>query len=359
MPLSDYLDQLSAFEPTPLPVISLYLNAQADQHGRDNFEPFVRKEFAAVARTFESRSPERRSFEADAERIRAYLKDDVKPSSNGLAIFACAGKDEFFVPVQFDAPIERNQLYVGNQPHLYTLAKISDQYRSYAAVIADTNSARIFVFGMMKTIDRDRIESAKISRTQMGGWSQARYQRHVENYYLKHVKEVVDALDRIVREENIEQIFFAGDEVVIPIIRDQLPAHLSRRVADILRIDVRTPEWQIIDATLEAMREHDAKSDAELVNRLFDQYRAGGLAVVGLQRTLTALDFGQVDRLLLSASMDDIRADTGENTQPFTPAELVARAKQTGAEATFIEDSALLAGVGGVGAMLRFPLYAP
>ena len=108
VPLSDYLDQLSAFEPTPLPVISLYLNAQPDQHGRDNFEPFVRKEFAAVARTFESRSPERRSFEADAERIRAYLKDDVKPSSNGLAIFACAGKDEFFVPVQFDAPIGIN-----------------------------------------------------------------------------------------------------------------------------------------------------------------------------------------------------------------------------------------------------------
>ncbi len=127
VPLSDYLDELSAFEPTPLPVISLYLNAQPDQHGRDNFEPFVRKEFTAVARTFNSRSAERRSFEADAERIRAYLKNEVKPCSNGLAIFACSGKDGFFVPVQLDAPIQRNQLYVGNQPHLYTLAKTSDQ----------------------------------------------------------------------------------------------------------------------------------------------------------------------------------------------------------------------------------------
>jgi hypothetical protein len=38
MPLSEHLDRLAAFEPTTLPVISLYLNTQPDQHGRANFE---------------------------------------------------------------------------------------------------------------------------------------------------------------------------------------------------------------------------------------------------------------------------------------------------------------------------------
>jgi hypothetical protein len=91
VPLSEYLDQLSGFEPAGLPLISLYLNSQPDQHGRDNFEPVVRKEFAAVARTFGSRSPELLSFEGDAERIRTYLKTEVKPSSTGVAILAFAG----------------------------------------------------------------------------------------------------------------------------------------------------------------------------------------------------------------------------------------------------------------------------
>ena len=36
MSLHQLLDQLAAFTPTTLPVLGLYLNAQADQHGRDS-----------------------------------------------------------------------------------------------------------------------------------------------------------------------------------------------------------------------------------------------------------------------------------------------------------------------------------
>ena len=47
MPLNETIDKLADFQPSNLPVISLYLNTQADQHGRDNFDSFVRKEFKA------------------------------------------------------------------------------------------------------------------------------------------------------------------------------------------------------------------------------------------------------------------------------------------------------------------------
>jgi hypothetical protein len=47
MSLNEHLDRMAAFEPVPFPVISLYLNTQADQHGRDNFDSFVRKELSA------------------------------------------------------------------------------------------------------------------------------------------------------------------------------------------------------------------------------------------------------------------------------------------------------------------------
>ena len=92
----NHLDELAAFEPTSFPFISLYLNMQADQHGRDNFESFVRKEFKAKAKSFSSESPELYSFKRDAERIRTYLQQEVRPSANGLAIFASAGADNYF-----------------------------------------------------------------------------------------------------------------------------------------------------------------------------------------------------------------------------------------------------------------------
>ena len=44
--LSAQLDRLAAWDPGPFPVVSLYLNLQADDKGRDNLEPFLRKELS-------------------------------------------------------------------------------------------------------------------------------------------------------------------------------------------------------------------------------------------------------------------------------------------------------------------------
>jgi hypothetical protein len=39
--LDPFLDRLAAFEPTTLPVLSLYLNTSSDQHGRDDYASFL------------------------------------------------------------------------------------------------------------------------------------------------------------------------------------------------------------------------------------------------------------------------------------------------------------------------------
>ena len=375
MSLSEVLDRLASFEPTNLPVISLYLNTQPDQHGRANFGAFVRKEFRARLRTYPLRSPEHQSFERDTERIARYLSEELRPSANGLAIFACAGANDLFEAVQLDAPIDEHRLYVYHQPHLYPLARLYDQYRRYAVLIVDTNAARLFVFGFGEQLDEEQVQNVKVSRTSVGGWSQARYQRHIENYHLHHAKEVVEALERTVRADNVQQIVLGGDEVIIPTLLDKLPPHLSNRVIDVLRLDIKTPEHEILRATLEAMREKDARDDAEKVGRLLDEYRASGLAVVGVHDTLAALANGQVDELFLSASLEEVHDDEeavgrtlvpgapegGHDASPETRTvlladELVTRARQSGARVNFIEDASLLNAVGGVAATLRFRL---
>ena len=60
---------------------------------------------------------------------------------------------------------------------------------------------------------------------------------------------------------------------------------------------------------MEALREHNLQTDAEKVRQLFDEYRAGGLAVVAWKDTVKAIEQGQVDEVLLSASAQEIRTD--------------------------------------------------
>ncbi len=91
--LAEQVDTLAAFALTALPVISLYLNAQTDDHGRDHFASFVKKELHTRARTFASQSEARASFVRDVDKIEKYLATELRPSTNGLALFACAGAD--------------------------------------------------------------------------------------------------------------------------------------------------------------------------------------------------------------------------------------------------------------------------
>src|SRR3954471_1596047 len=129
--INDQLTRLAAFEPSPYPVISLYLNTQPDGRGRDNFQAFIRKELKARSQTYPARSSERGMLERDMERIAAYLENELRPSANGVAIFACdAG--ELFETVQLDAPVDDHWLYIGDQPHLYPLARLVSQYPRYA-----------------------------------------------------------------------------------------------------------------------------------------------------------------------------------------------------------------------------------
>ena len=375
IPLREHLDRLAAFEPTDRPVLSLYLDLRSDQHGRDNYETFLRRALLERGRTLEGDA--RKSFERDADRIREYLQADVPASTNGLAVFACAAADNFFEAVQLDVPLDQHWLFIGSVPHLYPLARLNDQYPRYAALLVDTNSARLFVFGLGRAHGEAHVTNVKTRGNSMGGWSQARYQRHRENFHLHHMKEVVTVLDRVVRDEALSQIVVSCDEVARPLLMEQLPKHLAERVVDVGKLDIHTPEHRVLAETLEALRQRDAETDADHVEAMLGAWRGNGLAVVGPDETLRALAMGQVEELLLTATPDGLRRaktppagtapgplelDSSAPQADLDPeqlklaGELVTRAQQSAARIRFIDDPELLAEVGGVGALLRFKI---
>ena len=91
MTLTDLLDRVAAFEPAPYPEMSLYLNTEPGQTGRDQFQTFVRKEFAGRSRTYSPGSRERDLLERDLAAISEYLETELQPSTNRVALFACSG----------------------------------------------------------------------------------------------------------------------------------------------------------------------------------------------------------------------------------------------------------------------------
>jgi peptide subunit release factor 1 (eRF1) len=143
-----------------------------------------------------------------------------------------------------------------------------------------------------------------------------------------------------------------------------MPKEIAERVVDVMHIEMLAPGRDVLDASIEALREKEAESDRGRVEQLMSAYRGNGLGVVGVDATRKAFELGQVDELLITARPETIAATkhaAGEqlperSAEERAADELIAQARNTSAKVRFIEDASLLAPVGGVGAFLRFKL---
>jgi peptide subunit release factor 1 (eRF1) len=354
--LDEVLDRLAGFTSDSLPVVSLYLDLRPEE--RVSSKAFV-----------ETAARENPALTADFDKIRAYMKDEAKPSTRTLAVFSCSGEPALFEAIQLEGAIDGHRLYIDHEPHVFPLARLADQYSSYAALLVNTNSARLFVFSAGAAERQQTMRNKKGKRVSAGGWSQARYQRRAENLHQKHIKEVADAVDKIIEEDQVTKVLVSGDDVAMPLLRQHLSARARERLIEVDGLDLKAADADVFRATLDAFREADDHTDAGLVSQVLNAYRAHGLATIGEAGVKAALERGQVDRLLVPAIPAASAADqqssgvdsAGTKEQrgqldESTVENLVTLARRTDATVTFIEEAQLLKEAKGVGAILRFRL---
>lgn len=341
------LQRLASIEAAGAPLVSLYVDARPDQHGKDNFGPVVEKTFREVRRAYEARSSERESLEADVGRIEAYLASELAPSANGAAIFACHASG-VFEAAQLAAPIARTELVEGPVPYLVPLARVVDDHPACAVLMADREQARLMLFELGVEVENLVVEvEEKVPRPQAGGWSQMRFQRHADEQRLQHVRESVAALEEMVRPHDVAHVLLAGDDVVGSMLQAELSKALAERTIGVVALDMKTPDDEVRRTAEDAVRRREGELDVERVRGLRDAHCSDGLATMGRERVAEALGRGQVHELVLSAALDGPEPDVAVNA-------LVLGALRTGATVRFVDDPALLADAGGVAAWLRY-----
>lgn len=372
MKLEQLIEKLTNFEPTKHPFLSIYLNAEPNEHGRDDFDVFLKKQLSMHQDNYEEHTPERESFDKDVKKITKYM-GEIEASANGVAIFACSDAD-FFETKEFNVPFENDEFYVFNRPHIFPLARLREQNPKYAVVIADTNEARIYTFKRKRAMEQEEIENFKTNRTDQGGWSQKRFQRHIDNFHKQHAKEVIEELDKIVRNEEIKQVVLVGDEtVIIPLLNDELTSFLEDKIAGTLALNVDTPVHELVEETEKVISRSDTLEDKAKIDQLKEQNYDEGLGITGVKKTFAALANGQVNELYINADFNSIEYDEDEVAEvmkAYAPGidedlpnadkgrllidELLKLAFHSAETVRFIEDENLLKEHGGIGALLRY-----
>lgn len=392
MKLTKLINKLASFEPDGYPFLSIYINAEADSTGRDNFKVWLKKQLSEQAALYKDNSDEADRLQTVVERINEYIENEVDAVANGIAIFAGLGDSSFFEAVQFAVPVKESQIFSFDRPHIFPLARTLEQHPKYAVLWADTNKADIYVFGGENRIRADQtraenkveeIQNTITNRTSVGGWSQARYQRHIENYHLQHAKEVVAELEDIMSKLSIDHLILCGDETTImPTLRPQLSRSLDEKVVAAINMSQYDSIDDIREKTGEIFGIENAVRDQEQVQRVFDAAKAAAaMGTLGVADTLKALSNGQVQELVIASDFDAIEFKPGEiekiledyapgkdqsstDTAPIVQIpgevadELIIRAINSDARIVFIEDASLLEEAGGVGAILRYSMNA-
>lgn len=375
--LSHTISRLAHLPPSPNPVVSLFLDTGPDGRGRPNFPTFLKKAFSERLRSFPDRSDARPLLERDRDRILDHLADHLDTAARGVAIYASVA-DDLWETHAFAEPFDENRLVVGPVPHLYPLVKLADQSPLYAVCVADVQEARIVVCGLGEVLTEEDFEGPEpIDRTRVAGWAEVRYQSRVEDHIHKNAREIAEKLGEVVeRNPDVDYVILAGDEVILGELRSVLPPAVQEKVIDEERIPVEASAHEILRKTIAVVRDVEAKDSRRLADTVIDRFRAGGLAVAGLDPTIEALNMENVDRLLLVESFNGGskgwqcagcrvlgRGDVPDAC-PFCDEPvpervdlrdaMVRRAERTGRAVEIVEGEHELERLDGVGALLRF-----
>lgn len=298
--LSAALRELAAAPRGEHPVLSIYLDLSVDNTGQRQAMAALDRELARCSAELGERGPARDSFEADRARLQAYLNDELPADARGVAIFASSGAG-LWGAIPLLVPLE-TAVACDTMPHLFELARAIEDNETYVVAVAEGQQAQIFVLSP-ETIEQIDSTAAResVGRTQVGGWSQLRYQSHIGYVIQLHMNDLASSLQEAVERHGARHIVIMTNDAVKGQIRQALSPQLQELVVEMLPFD-RGAEPEALLAGLAPLREEvERKEEGELLARLEDQLATrGGLAFAGDKDVAMALLKGQVDTLLIS-----------------------------------------------------------
>lgn len=282
-----------------MPVSSLYLDVDGRRYPRkQDYERRAEELCERLSDRAEGLGRDAKlSVCGDVGRMKAFVHSLTRGRTRGVAIFSSSTAG-LWEEVSVPRPL-RDSATVATVPHLLPLEALVETYESFCTVLVDREKARVFLARMGRIREESDVLDEVPGQHDQGGWSQSRFQRHIEEIVVQHLKRVAEVLLRFNKRRAFDHLILAGPEELLPEFERCLHDYLRRRIVARTTLPITASADQVLERSLEAEEALEAERERKVVERLRAEAGAGRHGVMGLPGVLDALNDGRVDTLVV------------------------------------------------------------
>src|SRR5438105_1553933 len=246
---------------------------------------------------------QRGALKADFDRIARWFDDEFdRDGARGIAVFT-AGLDNFWTKLSLPESVP-DRFKVGRDFFLAPLVPVVA--RGDGTIVAVVGRERGHLYrlqaGRLQEVE-DHFEEQH-GRHDQGGWSQSRYQRHIEKLVQEHLKDVAEVLDRSRRRLQVPKIVIVGSEETRSEFMDELSAEVREAVVGWAHAEAHAGPSQLLAAVTPVLAKAEAEEEAEVLGRWREEAGRNGRAASGWEQTLEAASDARIELLLFEDGVD-------------------------------------------------------
>jgi peptide chain release factor subunit 1 len=313
----------------------------------------------------------REALKSDLQRIGTWFDDGFdRQGAQGVAVFT-AGLDNFWSTLT-TADRVPDDVRIASELYLAPLARLLG--RGDATLVAAVGRERGDVYrlqdGVLVEI-ADETEEVP-GRHDQGGWSQARYERHIDEIVERHWRRVADTLDTCVRRLPGGRVVLIGAEDMRSDFESVLSNDVRGAVVGWATAEAHADSTALLEAAKPVLAAWWRGREEAVLDRWREEAGKKGRAAAGWEETLEAASDGRVELLLVQDGSDQRayqcpqcgRAQSANGSCPLDGTTMESRdggldlaLHQTlahGGSVHVLRERQDLAPVGGVAALLRF-----
>jgi peptide subunit release factor 1 (eRF1) len=317
---------------------------------------------------------EKVALRADLDRVEEFLQDFSPKGAHGLAVYACGPADLFEV-IRLPRPVPRRAV-IDDSPFIEPLVELIG-LGSWMVVLVNRQTGRLLLGDGERLEELDQISDDVHGQHKQGGWSQARYQRSVDEDVQDHLRNVAEATFVQFKRSPFDNLLLGGPGETLADFEPKLHAYLKERLAGRIDIDVENASADDVHAAAaEKIAAHEQRREREALDRLREGVSTGGRGAAGLENVLGALNERRVAALLVGQGFEAAGCtcpqcglvwplDGGECPADGTALDCRGNIVESAMELALVQSADVLVvrdedhdrelqSLGGIGAVLRF-----